>query len=90
MHTMPVAPLACSSRNFFSKAPADGAAVSGRSLECSRRCQNSSVLSSSRSTSSSSPKRMVSGTISMRSASTSGCGRSQLLSVTTRILTRAP
>ena len=90
MHTMPVAPRACSSRNLASNAPADGAAVSGSSLECSSRCQNSSVLSSTRSTSSSSPKRMVSGTISMRSASTSGCGRSQLLSVTTRMLTRAP
>ena len=37
--------------------------------------QNSSALSSTRSTNSSSPKRIVSGTISMPSASTSGCGQ---------------
>ena len=84
MQMMPVAPSAIRRRNAASKAPADGADVSGSTSESARRRQNSSVLSSLRSTSSSLPKRMVSGTTSMPSRSIRSSGRSQALSVTTR------
>ena len=50
--------------------------------DAAHRAQNSAVVSSSRSTSSSSPKRIVSGTISMPSRCTTSSGRSQALSVT--------
>ena len=76
MHTMPSAPSAASPRNADSNAPAEGAAVSGSIGELSSRRQNSAVLSSLRSTSSSLPKRIVSGTISIPSCSTSSSGKS--------------
>src|SRR5437763_2723547 len=84
MHTTPSAPAAAARRYASSKAPADGADVSGRTGEVAHRAQNSLGERSRRSTSSSPPKRMVRGTMSMSSSATRSAGRSQLLSVTTR------
>src|SRR5436190_19325165 len=83
MHTMPVAPRSIRWRKRASNAPGDGAAVSGRPSKCSTRSQNSAVVSSSWSTNSSDPHRIVSGTTSMTNASTRCAGRSHALSVTT-------
>ena len=63
--------------------PVTGAAVDGSSGDAAQRAQNSAVVSCSRSTSSSSPKRMLSGTISMPHVPARSSGRSQELSVTT-------
>ncbi len=54
----------------------------GSSGDAAHRAQNSAVLSSSRSMSSSSPKRMLNGTISMPAARATSSGRSHELSVT--------
>ena len=67
MHTMPSAPSPASRRKAVSNAPAEGAAVSGSFGALSNRRQNSAAVSSLRSTSSSLPKRIVSGTISIPS-----------------------
>ena len=85
MHTIPVAPRSMRWRYRASKAPGDGAAVSGSLSERSTRSQNSAADSSTWSTNSSVPNRIVRGTTSMPSACTSGAGRSQALSVTTRM-----
>ena len=61
MHTMPSAPSAASARKRSSNAPGDGAAVSGSTGEVATLRQNSSFESSTRSTNSSSPNRIVSG-----------------------------
>jgi hypothetical protein len=50
MQTMPSAPSSLRRRNVSSKAPTDGAAVSGRTDADSSSRQNASVVSSSRST----------------------------------------
>src|SRR5437660_560233 len=84
MQTMPSAPRSVARRNAVSKAPGEGAAVSGRTGEEWQRAQNSLGERSRRSTSSSPPKRMVYGTTSMSSSVTRSFGRSQLLSVTIR------
>ena len=65
MQTIPSAPSSAKRRNVSSNAPTDGAAVSGSTVDASSLRQNSSVLSSLRSTYSSSPKRIVSGTTSI-------------------------
>ena len=73
------------SRNVDSNAPTDGAAVSGSTVECARAAPRTpSVVSSTRSTSSSAPNRIVSGTISIPSSSQSAGGRSHALSLTIR------
>ena len=64
------------------KAPGEGAAVSGRSPLPRQRSQNSAGVSWRRSSSSSSPKRMVSGTTMTLCSLTSWSVRSQALSVT--------
>jgi hypothetical protein len=84
MHTTPSAPSEAARRNASSKAPAEGAAVSGRTAEVAQRAQNSFGERSRRSTNSSSPKRIVRGTISISYSTERSSGRSQLLSVTTR------
>ena len=90
MHTIAVGAGGRKARKRSSNAPGDGAAVSGSTGEVATLRQNSSLESSTRSTNSSSPKRIVSGTISMPSASARACGRSQALSVTMRTATRPP
>ena len=82
MHTTAVAPSEAARRYACSKAPGDGAAVSGRTGDAATRRQNSLGLRSRRSTNSSFPKRMVSGTTSMLRAFVSASARSQALSVT--------
>ncbi len=67
MQMMPSASSSARARNAVSKAPADGAAVSGSFGALASRRQNSVALSSLRSISSSVPKRIVSGTISIPS-----------------------
>ena len=84
--TMPSAPLETRRANACWKRPTEGAAVSGSTEPVVRRRQNSSPLSSSRSTNSSSPKRMVRGTTSMRCWARASSGRSQEESVTMRII----
>ena len=64
------------------KAPGEGAAVAGRSPLPRQRSQNSAGVSWRRSSSSSSPKRMVSGTTMTLCSLTSWSVRSQALSVT--------
>src|SRR5690242_290076 len=83
--TMPSAPLSASLRNVASNAPGEGAAVSGSRGECSHRCQKPDVVRSCPSTSSSLPNLIVSGTIEIPSEAASSGGRSQELSVTTRM-----
>ena len=89
-HTIPSAPSSCSARNVSSNAPTDGAEVSGSTGDDPSWRQNSSEVSSLRSTYSRSPKRMVRGTTSMPSSSHSSGGRSQALSVTTRTAMAPP
>src|SRR5207244_11847292 len=84
MHTIPSAPAAAAERKTSSNAPGGGAAVSGRTGDDEHRAQNSLGDKSRRSTNSSFPKRMLSGTMSMPSSVASSAGRSQELSVTTR------
>ena len=76
------APFGEAAVRLLEPARATGAAVDGSSGEAAQRAQNSAVVSSSRSVSSSSPKRMLSGTTSMPHFSTRSSGRSQELSVT--------
>ena len=64
------------------KAPGEGAAVWGRSPLPRQRSQNSAGVSWRRSSSSSVPKRMVSGTTMTLCSLTSWSVRSQALSVT--------
>ena len=90
MHTIPSAPSSARRRNVSSKAPADGAAVSGSTSEVATLRQNSSLVSSTRSTYSFEPNRIVSGTISIPSSSARSTGRSHELSVTTRTPTGPP
>ena len=90
MQSTPSAPASPSARNRSSNAPGAGAAVSGSTGEVATLRQNSAFDSSTRSTNSSSPKRIVRGTISMPSASARAWGRSQELSVTIRTATEPP
>src|SRR5207253_11420996 len=82
--TTPSAPASAARRYASWKAPADGADVSGSTGELEQRAQNSLGDRSRRSTSSSAPKRMLRGMMSMSSSAARSAGRSQLLSVTTR------
>ena len=77
-----VAPRSARRRYDSSNRPGDGAAVEGSSGDAAHRAQNSAVVSCSRSTSSSSPKRMLRGTTSMPHFSARSSGRSHELSVT--------
>ena len=85
-HSTPAHPASRASRNACSKAPGDGAAVAGMSGPVMTRSQNSLLDSSSRSTSSSAPKRIVSGTTRTSRSSVVAGIRSQALSVTTWML----
>src|SRR5438876_7547065 len=92
MQTIASAPVDAIRRNTSSNAPGGGAAVSGRTADEAHRDQNSAGDRSFRSTNSSSPKRIVSGTISIPKPVTSAAGRSQALSVTilTPVMTAPP
>ena len=84
--TTPVAPCDTAVRMACSKRPGEGAAVDGRTDDAEQRAQNSAVVNCSRSTYSSSPKRMKRGTTSMPRERTTSSGRSQELSVMIRTL----
>ena len=84
-HTTPFAPSSAMRSKARTNAPGDGADVSGSWSLPATRDQNSLVVSSTRSTSSSEPKRMLSGTMPMPSSASSSSGRSQALSVTRRM-----
>src|SRR5580704_1055364 len=85
-HTTAPLPASRASRNACWNAPGDGAAVAGMSGPVMTRSQNSLPESSSRSTSSSEPKRIVSGTTRTSRSSVVVVDRSQALSVTTWML----
>ena len=87
--TMPVAPSAAQPAVRRLEQPGRRCRGLGQDRRAAQRRQNSSGVRSRRSTNSSSPKRMVSGTISIPSSRAVSSGRSQALSVTMRMVTSA-